>query len=130
MHQGWSEAMEASLRVNFTIPNPEKRNRALGLMVESEARPEHSKIKSPALMITVINPGAYVARQLKALPQERRKAVDDFLFEARQMKEKEAELFRKQIPRGRLLMLTNADHHCFIDREDEVLREMRAFLRK
>jgi hypothetical protein len=25
-------------------------------------------------------------------------------------------------------MLTNADHHCFIDREDEVLREMRAFL--
>ena len=42
----------------------------------------------------------------------------------------ERELFRKAIPNGRVVMLTNADHHCFIDREDEVLREMRTFLAK
>src|SRR5881296_2708872 len=33
-------------------------------MIENEARPDHTKIKSPALMITVINPGAHVVKQL------------------------------------------------------------------
>jgi murein DD-endopeptidase MepM/ murein hydrolase activator NlpD len=97
-------------------------------MLQNEARPDHTKIKAPALMITVVNPGAYVVKQLQNLSEERQNAVDDFLAEARQMKEKEIELFRKTIPNGRVVMLTNADHHCFIDREDEVLREMRAFL--
>jgi pimeloyl-ACP methyl ester carboxylesterase len=128
MNQGWSDAWEATLRVNSTILNPEKRNRALTLMFQTEARPDHTRIKSPALMITVINPGAHAVKQLKALPEGRRKAIDDFLTEARQMKEKEIDLFRKAIPNGRVVMLTNADHHCFIDREDEVLREMRKFL--
>jgi pimeloyl-ACP methyl ester carboxylesterase len=129
MNQGWSEAWEATLRVNLANSNPERRNRALTLMFQTEARPDHTKIKSPALMITVINPGAYSVKQFKSLTEERRKAVDDFLTEARQMKEKEIELFRKAIPNGRVVMLTNADHHCFIHREDEVLREMRAFLK-
>jgi len=128
MNQGWSDAWEATLRVNSTISNPEKRNRALTLMFQTEARPDHTKIKSPALMITVINPGAHAARQLKNLSEERSKAVDDFLTEARRMKEKEIELFRKAIPNGRLVAFTNADHHCFIDREDDVVREMRKFL--
>ena len=128
MNQGWSDAWEATLRANSTISNPEKRNNALNLMFQTEARPDHTKIKSPALMITVINPGAYSVKQLKNLPVERRKAIDDFLTEARQMKEKEIELFRKAIPNGRVVMLTNADHHCFIDREDDVVREMRGFL--
>lgn len=128
MNSGWSEAVEASARVNFTVAGPEKRARALGLMIENEARPDHTKIKSPALMITVINPGADVVKQLTALSEQRRKEIDNFLSECREMKEKEIELFRKAIPNGRVVMLTNADHNCFIDREDEVLREMRKFL--
>ena len=130
MNQGWSEAWEATLRVNSAISNAERRNRALTLMFQTEARPDHTKIKAPALMITVINPGAYSVKQFKNLSEERRKAVDDFLIEAHQMKEKEIGLFRKAIPNGQVVMLTDADHHCFIDREDEVLREMRAFLGK
>jgi non-heme chloroperoxidase len=128
MNNGWSDAVEASARVNFTLRDPEKRSRALGLMVENEARPDHTKIKSPALMITVINPGAHMVKQLTALSEQRRKEINDFLGECRQMKEKEIELFRRAIPNGQVVMLTNADHHCFIDREDEVVREMRAFL--
>jgi len=38
------------------------------------------------------------------------------------------ERFRKEIPNGRVVVFTNADHHCFIDREDDVVREMRNFL--
>jgi len=108
MNSGWSEAVEASARVNFTSADPEKRARALGLMIENEARPDHTKIKSPALMITVVNPGAYVVKQLQNLSEERQNAVDDFLAEARQMKEKEIELFRKAIPNGQVFTLTNA----------------------
>jgi len=128
MNSGWSEAVEANARVNFALADPEKRARALGLMIEKEARPDHTKIKSPALMITVINPGAHVVKQLTALSEQRRKEIDNFLSECRQMKAKEIEFFREAIPNGHVVMLTNADHHCFIDREGKVLREMRAFL--
>jgi len=130
MNHCWSDAWEATLRANSTILNPEKRSKALNLMLQTEARPDHTKIKSPALMITVVNPGAYAVTQLKNLSEERRKAIDNCLKEARQLKEKEIEIFRKAIPNGRVVKLTNADHHCFIDREDEVLREMRTFLAK
>ena len=128
MNQGWSDALEATLRVNSTISNREKRDRALNLLLQTEARPDHTRIKAPALMITVVNPGAYTVTQLKNLSEEKRKAVDDLLTDARQLKEKEIELFRKTIPNGRVVRLTNADHHCFIDRQDEVIREMLAFL--
>ena len=128
VNQGWSDALEATLRVNSTISNPENRNRALNLLLQNEARPDHTRIKAPALMITVVNPGAYTVTQLKNLSEEKRKAVDDLLTYARQLKEKEIELFRKAIPNGRVVRLTNADHHCFIDRQDEVMREMLAFL--
>ncbi len=128
VNQGWSDALEATLRVNSTISNREKRNRALNLLLQNEARPDHTRIKAPALMITVVNPGAYTVTQLKNLSDEKRKAVDNLLTDARQLKEKEIELFRKAIPNGRVVRLTNADHHCFIDRQDEVLREMLAFL--
>src|SRR5262249_239748 len=130
MNQGWSDAWEATLRAKSIFSDPEKRSRARNSMIQSEARPDHTKIKAPALMITVINPGAYAVKQLKNLSDERRKATDDHLKEARQLKEKEIELFLKAIPNGRVVMLTNADHHCFIDREDDVVREMRAFLAK
>lgn len=66
----------------------------------------------------------------KALPDERRRAIDDSLSDGRQMMEKEMEVYRKQSPHGRVVMLTNADQHCFIDRESEVLREIRTVLSK
>jgi pimeloyl-ACP methyl ester carboxylesterase/murein DD-endopeptidase MepM/ murein hydrolase activator NlpD len=128
MNSGWSEAVEANARANFTLRDPEKRARALRLMIENEARPDHTKIKSPALMITVINPGAHAVQQLGTLSEQRLKEIDNFLSECRQMKQKEIELFRAAIPNGRVVTLTNADHHCFIDRQEDVLREMRAFL--
>jgi len=130
MNSGWSEAVEASARVNFTLADPEKRARALSLMIENEARPDHTKIKSPALMITVINPGANAVKQLTGLTEQRRTEINDFLRECRKMKAKEIDLFRKAIPNGQVFTLTNADHHCFIDREADVVREMRSFLAK
>jgi pimeloyl-ACP methyl ester carboxylesterase len=70
-----------------------------------------------------------MASQLKDLPEERRKAVDNFLSVFKRSKEKEIERFHKELPGGRVVVFTNSDHHCFIDKESEVVREMRDFLR-
>jgi hypothetical protein len=56
--------------------------------------------------------------------------IDEFLAERSTVKKKETERFRKELPSAQVVMLTNAEHACFIDREDDVLREMRAFLVK
>jgi hypothetical protein len=133
VNMGWSDAWEATLRAMYssdgkTLLNQETRANALRSMVENEARPDHAQIKSPVLMVTVINPYGGIAHRFQAFPEEKRTAINDFLHEARQMKEKELDLFHKAIPRGQTLVLTNADHHCFIDREEEVFRKMKTFL--
>src|SRR5207237_6207956 len=65
---------------------------------------------------------------VKSLPEPRRKVVDEFLRFRSAIKQKEIERFRKELPSARVVVLTNANHACFIDREDDVLREMRQFL--
>ncbi len=42
--------------------------------------------------------------------------------------QQELEHFRKEIPDRRVIELADTDHHCFIDRESDVVREMRRFL--
>lgn len=133
MNNGWSEAWEATLRVNFssdgkTFLNQEKRSKALGLMLEGEARPDYTKIKSPALNITVVGFPSNMVNHFKALPEPRRKAMEEFLSDVKRIKAKDTDRFRQELPNGRVVVLANADHHCFIEREDEVLREMREFL--
>src|SRR5260221_381301 len=137
MNNGWSEAREATLRAHWsadgkTFLNGEKRSRALGLMLEpgAEAQKDYAKIKSPVLAITVVGFPSNMVNHFKTLPEPRRKAVDDFLRFLSAIKEKESERFRKQLPSARVVVLTNADHECFIEREDEVLREMQSFLAK
>jgi pimeloyl-ACP methyl ester carboxylesterase len=53
--------------------------------------------------------------------------AETFLNTAKKYQEQEIEYFRKEIPNGRVVVFTNADHHCFIDKETEVVAEMRAF---
>jgi pimeloyl-ACP methyl ester carboxylesterase len=135
MNNGWSDAWEATLREHFspdgkTFLNSEERNKAMGTMIAegTEVRQDYTKIKSPSLNITVVGFPSNMVNHFKSLPEPKRKAVDEFLNLVNQAKEKEIERFRKELPGARIVVLTNADHHCFIDREEEVLREMRAFL--
>ncbi|HMJ65919.1 MAG TPA: alpha/beta hydrolase [Candidatus Binatia bacterium] len=137
MNNGWSEAWEATLRVHFSpdgnaFLNQERRSRALGMMLEpgAEAQQDFTKIKSRALNITVVGFPSNMVNYFKALPEPRRKSIDEFFSSVNRVKEKETERFRKELPGARVVAFTNADHHCFIDREDDVVREMRAFLGK
>jgi len=78
----------------------------------------------------VVGYSSNMVNRLKNVPEPRRKVVDEFLAERSAVKENETERFRKELPSAQVVMLTNAEHACFIDREDDVLREMRLFLAK
>ena len=109
----------------------EKRGRAMYSMMEgtySESH-EYGKIRAPALAFFAVGYKKDVDRA-ETLPEPQRQNVQESLKAQRKYHEQEIEHFRREIPNGRVILFPNADHVCFIDREDEVLREMRAFLSK
>jgi pimeloyl-ACP methyl ester carboxylesterase len=107
----------------------EKRGPAFYSMMEGaySARAEYGKIKTPALAFFAIGYQKAVDRA-ETLPEPQRKTALEFLQAQRRYHEQEIEHFRRELPSARVVVLTNAEHDVFIDREDEVLREMRAFL--
>jgi len=90
---------------------------------------EYRKIQAPALAFFAIGYKKDVDRA-ETLPEPQRQNVQQFLKAQRKYHEQEIEHFRKEIPNGRVIVFTNAAHQIPLDREDEVLREMRAFLAK
>jgi pimeloyl-ACP methyl ester carboxylesterase len=122
----------------------EKTGRTIYSMIEGTyaEKHEYAQIKAPTLAFFAIGycpsstpnskcPGFDRKKVLdwaESLPEPQRKNARDFIKAQRDYYEQEIEHFRRKIPNGRLLVFTNADHVCFIDREPEVLREMRAFL--
>ena len=110
----------------------EKRSRAIYSMMEgtySEPH-EYGKIKAPALAFFAIGYKKDVD-SAETLPEAQRQIVLEFLKTQRQYHEQEIEHFRREIPNGRVIVFTNADHAIVsLDREADVVREMRAFLAK
>jgi pimeloyl-ACP methyl ester carboxylesterase len=109
----------------------EKRGRAIYSMMEgtySETH-EYNKIQAPALAFFAVGYKKDVDRA-ETLPEPQRQNVQEFLKAQRKYHDQEIEHFRREIPNGRVVVFTNADHNVFIDRENEVVREMRTFLAK
>jgi pimeloyl-ACP methyl ester carboxylesterase len=94
----------------------------------SEAH-EYAKVKAPALAFFVIG-YQKDADRTETLPVPQRRYVQQFLKTQRKYHEQEIEHFGKEIPNGRVIVFTNAVHQFPLDRENEILREMRAFLVK
>ena len=88
---------------------------------------DYGRIKAPALAFFVIGYQKDLDKA-RTLPEPQRQRVEDFLKAQRKYQEQEVEHFRREIPDGRVVMLTNADHACFVDRKDEVVLQMREFL--
>jgi len=107
----------------------EKRGRAIYSMMEGTYSETHDygRIKAPALAFFAIGYQKDVDRA-ESLPEPQRKNAREFLQAQRKYHEQEIEHFRKELPSARVVVLTNANHACFIDREDDVVREMREFL--
>ena len=105
---------------------------------------EYAKIKAPALAFFAIGycPSSAanskcrgfdrekIVDWVESLPEPQRKDAQELIKAQRKYYEQEIEYFRREIPNGRTIVFTNADHVCFFDREPEVLREMREFLGK
>lgn len=132
----WSEAWEANLR-EMMVRSPDgkilseaKPANASRLLMQGtkDSHPDYSRIKSPALSIAAVGFSSKVSDVVKALPDSAGTKAEDYLNRLRQFQQQEIERFRKEIPNGRVTVLANTDHHCFIQRENEVVREMREFL--
>jgi pimeloyl-ACP methyl ester carboxylesterase len=107
----------------------ETRGRAIYSMMEGtySATAEYGKVKAPALAFFAIG-YQKAAVWAETLPEPQRASAREFLKAQRNYHEQEIEHFRSGIPGARVVVFTNADHDVFIDREEDVLREMRAFL--
>ena len=62
------------------------------------------------------------------MPEPQRKDAREHVQAQQKYYEQEIEYFRREIPNGWTIVVTNADHVCFINLEPEVLREVRRFL--
>jgi len=108
-------------------PPQVKLPKTLDLMTAGEAHTDYKKIKPPVLAFHVVGFSSNGLKHLETLeprPEPRQELQATIL----KIKAKEIERFRKELPSARVVYFTNADHACFIDREDDVLREMRTFL--
>jgi non-heme chloroperoxidase len=132
----WSDAWEANLRdmmvfsADGRILREAKPGKVSRLLMQGtvDSHPDYSKIRSPALNIAVVGVSSRLSDFVKTLPDSARAKVEGALSKVKEFQQQQVEHFRKEIPDGRVIIFTNADHHCFIDKENEVLREMREFL--
>jgi hypothetical protein len=134
----WSEAWEANLR-EMMVFSPDgkilreaKPGHVSRLMMEGTkgSRPDYSKIRSPALSLAAVGFSSKVAEVAKALPDSKRSNLEDYLSQVTRFQRQEIERFRTRVPNGRVIELSNTDHHCFIHRANEVVAEMRRFLQE
>jgi pimeloyl-ACP methyl ester carboxylesterase len=92
-------------------------------------RPRYAQVSAPALAIYMVTdsvqdrfPG-YAAMD----PDTRAAALRSFL-ETVEWADASRAQFRREVARGRVVELHGARHHVYMSHEEEVLREMRAFL--
>jgi hypothetical protein len=64
----------------------------------------------------------------QSIPNENREKATIVFKALRQWQTIERERFRQGVPHARIVLMPDISHYCFIQREDEVVREMRAFL--
>lgn len=133
---GWSEAVEADWReTNLFSPEGKPLESAnSGNLVRSIAKgyrtPDYKKVKAPALSFhalpTIKSAFPWITPDINA---EVRKQAQDLLdTDMIPRQRRQLELFRKEVANARVIEMPNTRHDCFIDRQDEVVHEMRAFL--
>jgi pimeloyl-ACP methyl ester carboxylesterase len=133
----WSESWDANLRemmvldergviVRQAMPPAVSRLMMRGTM---EFVPEYEKVAAPALSIAAVGWSPALERHVRSLPPAERGQAqafrDDVLVPCQRA---EIDRFRKGMRNGRVVELPDTDHHCFIQRRDQVASEMRAFL--
>lgn len=131
----WTDAWEAELRETSKFSSdgkylgeemPDRVNQALRKNTE-EFHPNYTKVKAPALSFYALpDVELWVQKYTDAASRQK---MRDFL-ERLELPHQRAniEQFRREMSNGRVVVLPNTDHYCFIQRQEDVVRDMRAFL--
>jgi pimeloyl-ACP methyl ester carboxylesterase len=131
----WSEAWEANLH-EMMVFSPDgkilreaKPGKASRLLMQGtiDSHPDYSKVTSPALNIAVVGFSSKMSDFLKTLPESKRAKAEDALKRVTEFQREQIERFRSEIPNGKVIILTNTDHHCFIEKQSEVLHQIQQF---
>lgn len=132
----WSESQDADLR-QVVLFSPEGKpikevmsDKIVQSLWKGPQPPDYSKVKAPALsfygLATMASFFPWVTADAK---EEVRKQAQDFLHvEWMPHQRKQIERFQKEVASGRVIEMPNTHHYCFLQKQDEVVREMRAFL--
>jgi hypothetical protein len=91
------------------------------------SHPDYTKIQAPALGLYALSTSMYSL--LPGLSSADREKLEGWVAkEYLPYQRVQADRFRREAPHARVIEMMEAHHYCFIDREAEVLREMRSFL--
>lgn len=131
----WTEAWEADFREVILFDLKEKVwrgkmsasvNAAL-LKGSAESRPDYTKVKAPALSFYALYD---VVALCEIYPDEdSRQKMKEILEQVLIPHQKEnIARFKREMAQGQVIEMPDTDHACFIQKQGEVVREMRAFL--
>lgn len=131
----WTDAWEADLR-DIIVFDPQEGvyQRATPDAVyaalrkgSEESHPDYTKVKAPALSFYALYD---VAAMCEVFPDEAsRQKMKDFIEQVLTPHQREnIARFKREMVRGRVIQMQNTDHTCFIQKQDEVVQQMRAFL--
>jgi len=101
-------------------------------IAEGSKKRAYSKIKVPILAFIPIQPeqstGWSEYYRFQPMTDEERAALEKIYATDRACTKQLEETLKDEAPKVRIIELHNADHYVFFSNEDDVLREMRAFL--
>ena len=121
-------AVEADLRADYVLYDDGRLEDVIpprvykALLKNRQPNPAYSEVKAPAL--------SFYADDFwpDLIPKENREKAAIFFNTEKQWRTAERERFRQGMPHARIVLMPDTSHFCFIQREAEVVREMRAFL--
>ena len=132
----WSEAWEANLR-DMMVYSPDgkilkeaKPQNATRLLIlgMKDSHPNYAKIAAPALNIAVVGVSIKASEFIRNLPDLARARASEHVDRVTHYQRQQVAKFRREILNGKIIEFIDTDHHCFIQRQDDVVREMRKFL--
>jgi pimeloyl-ACP methyl ester carboxylesterase len=132
----WSPAMEdelhdvVRLQPNGRVENVLSPEAEAAIWRDSMLRQhDFARVKAPALAIYAMDSVETVFPWLTSnTPPPLRAKASAFVEYGNRQKREQAEHFRQSGPNRRIVELANTAHHCFIQRPNEVVKEMRTFL--
>lgn len=132
---GWSNAIEADWRETsdlFRPPGQQRLNdgQRTQMIIRGYRSPDYARVKAPTLAfftgLTLESAFPWITPDVDRTV--RKQAQDLLELDMIPRQRPQIEKLRSGVPHARVIEMPNTRHDCFIHRQDDVVREMRAFL--